>query len=112
MTSLRDLPSVEKILGQADHLINEFGRPLTLDSLRTTLDEARARFQTDPETALPSMDLILAQAESRLRAWTNPTLLPVINATGVILHTNLGRAPLSDATIKAMSAAAANYSTL
>ena len=58
------------------------------------------------------MDLILTQAESRLRAWTNPTLLPVINATGVILHTNLGRAPLSDATIKAMSAAAANYSTL
>ena len=112
MTSLRDLPSVEKLLGQADRLIKEFGRPLTLDALRLTLDETRARFKADPGTALPSMDDILAQAESHLTAWTRPTLLPVINATGVILHTNLGRAPLSNATIEAMNAAAANYSTL
>ena len=112
MTSLRDLPSVEKLLGQADRLIKEFGRPLTLDALRLTLDETRARFKLNPETALPSMDDILAQAESHLTAWTRPTLLPVINATGVILHTNLWRAPLSNATIEAMNAAAANYSTL
>ena len=112
MTSLRDLPSVEKLLGQADSLIRDFGRPLTLDALRTTLDEARARFQSTPEAGLPSMDLILTQAESRLRTWTSPTLLPVINATGVILHTNLGRAPLSNATIQAMNTVAANYSTL
>jgi len=58
------------------------------------------------------MEVILAQAESHLTAWTSPTLLPVINATGVILHTNLGRAPLSAATIKAMDAVAVNYSTL
>lgn len=112
MTSLRDLPSVEKILGLADHLIQEFGRPLTLDSLRSTLDETRARFKSKPEAGLPSVNDILSQAESRLRAWTSPTLLPVINATGVILHTNLGRAPLSKATIQAMSDVAANYSAL
>jgi L-seryl-tRNA(Ser) seleniumtransferase len=112
MTSLRELPSVENLLGIADHLIQEFGRPLTLDALRTTLDEARARFGTTPEAGLPSMDIILTQAESRLRASTKPTLLPVINATGVILHTNLGRAPLSKAAIQAMADVAANYSTL
>jgi L-seryl-tRNA(Ser) seleniumtransferase len=112
MTSLRDLPSVEKLLGLADHLIQEFGRPLTLDSLRSTLDETRARFKSKPEAGLPSTNNILSQAESRLRAWTSPTLLPVINATGVILHTNLGRAPLSKATIQAMSDVAANYSAL
>jgi L-seryl-tRNA(Ser) seleniumtransferase len=112
MTSLRDLPSVEKLLGLADHLIQEFGRPLTLDSLRSTLDETRARFKSKPEAGLPSANNILSQAESRLRAWTSPTLLPVINATGVILHTNLGRAPLSKATIQAMSDVAANYSAL
>src|SRR6266498_901448 len=50
--------------------------------------------------------------QSYLAAWTAPTLLPVINATGVILHTNLGRAPLSKATIAAMNEAAQNYSTL
>jgi L-seryl-tRNA(Ser) seleniumtransferase len=112
MTSLRDLPSVEQLLKNADHLINEYGRPLTLDALRTTLDEARARFKAKPEMGLPAIDAILSQAESHLIAWTASTLLPVINATGVILHTNLGRAPLSNQTIQAMQDAAANYSTL
>jgi L-seryl-tRNA(Ser) seleniumtransferase len=112
MTSLRDLPSVEQLLQQADHLIDEYGRPLTLDALRLTLDETRARFGAKPEAGLPSISVILAQAESHLAAWTAPTLLPVINATGVILHTNLGRAPLSKATIAAMKESAGNYSTL
>jgi L-seryl-tRNA(Ser) seleniumtransferase len=112
MTSLRELPSVEHLLQNAAHLIEAYGRPLTLDALRTVLDEARARFQSDLETALPSTDRILAEAESHLSAWTTSTLRPVINATGVILHTNLGRAPLSKATIRAMSEAAADYSNL
>ncbi len=112
MNSLRDLPSVEQLLQNATHLIEAFGRPLTLDALRLTLDETRARFKADPETALPSTDLILSQAESHLSVWTASTLLPVINATGVILHTNLGRAPLSNATIQAMGDVASNYSNL
>ena len=114
MTSLRDLPSIEQLLhaARADQLINQYGRPLTLDALRSTLDETRARFKSDPQSDLPSKDVILAEAESHLIAWMTPTLLPVINATGVILHTNLGRAPLSSATIAAMKEAAENYSTL
>ena len=112
MSSLRDLPSVEELLQRATNLIDAYGRPLTLDSIRLTLDEARARFQLDPESALPSTDVILAQAESHLVTWTRPTLQPVINATGVILHTNLGRAPLSDATLRAMDEASRNYSNL
>jgi len=112
MTSLRDLPSVEQLLQKATRLIDAYGRPLTLDALRLTLDETRARFQSKPEAGLPSTDVILTQAESHLTAWTKPTLLPVVNATGVILHTNLGRAPLSKATIAAMIEAAEDYSTL
>jgi L-seryl-tRNA(Ser) seleniumtransferase len=114
MTSLRDLPSIEQLLHtpHAGHLINEYGRPLTLDAIRSTLDEIRTRFKMTPETDIPSTDVIFAQAESLLITWTSPTLLPVINATGVILHTNLGRAPLSNATIAAMKEAAENYSTL
>jgi L-seryl-tRNA(Ser) seleniumtransferase len=112
MTSLRDLPSIDQLLQISNQLINEYGRPLTIDALRLTLDEARARFKVKPEAGLPSTDVILSQAESYLAAWTAPTLLPVINATGVILHTNLGRAPLSPATIAAMKEAAENYSTL
>ncbi|HJS18280.1 MAG TPA: L-seryl-tRNA(Sec) selenium transferase, partial [Anaerolineales bacterium] len=85
MSSLRDLPSVEQLLGQSDQLIRVYGRPLTLDALRLTLDETRARFRAKPEAGLPTTGAILAQAESHLSAWTAPTLLPVINATGVIL---------------------------
>ncbi|MBV6394278.1 MAG: L-seryl-tRNA(Sec) selenium transferase [Anaerolineales bacterium] len=114
MTTLRDLPSIESLLQNeltAD-LIKRFGRPLVLDSLRQTLDDARARFKPDPAAGLPSIELILAESESTLSAWTAPTLLPVINATGVILHTNLGRAPLSRAAIRAMDAVSRGYSNL
>src|SRR5215207_888383 len=112
MSSLRDLPSVEEVLKRATNLIHTYGRSLTLDSIRLTLDEARARFQVDPETVLPSTDLVLARAESQLATWSRPTLQPVINATGVILHTNLGRAPLSKATLRAMDEVSRNYSNL
>ncbi|HXF83793.1 MAG TPA: L-seryl-tRNA(Sec) selenium transferase [Anaerolineales bacterium] len=112
MNNLREIPSVELLLQRATHLIERYGRPLTVDALRWTLDETRARLKTQPEADLPPTDVILAQAASRLAAWTMPTLRPVINATGVILHTNLGRAPLSRATIEAMHAVAAEYSNL
>ncbi|MCL4259600.1 MAG: L-seryl-tRNA(Sec) selenium transferase [Anaerolineales bacterium] len=112
MTSLRDLPSVDSLIKHADDLLVRFGRPSTLDALRLTLDETRARLKRDGQSASPSLDSILASAESRLITWTTPSLAPVINATGVILHTNLGRAPLSASTIQAMNAVAANYSNL
>lgn len=114
MTNLRNLPSIDTLLQTetAAHLIARFGRPLTLDAFRFVLDEIRTRFKTSGQLDLPATDLILAQAESKLTAWTNSTLHPVINATGVILHTNLGRAPLSDATIRAMDAVSRGYSNL
>jgi L-seryl-tRNA(Ser) seleniumtransferase len=112
MTSLRNLPSVEQLLQLSGNLIAIYGRPLTLDALRTTLDDVRERFKTKPELALPPNEAILSQAESRLSAWTQPTLVPVINASGVILHTNLGRAPLSKATIAAMQTVSSGYSNL
>ena len=112
MTSLRDLPSVEQLLQNSNQLLQEYGRPLTLEALRLTLEEARARFKAGSDVALPSTEVILSQAESHLAVWTMSSLLPVINATGVILHTNLGRAPLSRGTIQAMKDAAENYSTL
>ena len=120
MTSLRNLPSVEQLLQNAVDLISTYGRPLTLDALRTTLDDIRSRFkarsfdaaQDKPQLALPTEDEILSLAASRLSAWTQPTLIPVINATGVIIHTNLGRAPFSKATIAAMQIVSLGYSNL
>jgi L-seryl-tRNA(Ser) seleniumtransferase len=114
MTTLRDLPSVEELLQTQTcaELVAQYGRPLTLSAIRETLDKIRARFASGAITALPLHDLILAQADSLLCLWTSPTLRPVINATGVILHTNLGRAPLSDATIRAMDTVSRGYSNL
>ena len=112
MTSLRDLPSVEQLLQNSNQLLQEYGRPLTLEALRFTLEEARTRFKAAPDVGLPSTEVIVSQARFHLAAWTASSLLPVVNATGVILHTNLGRAPLSRGTIQAMKEAAENYSTL
>jgi len=112
MTSLRDLPSVEVLLQDSGDLIAAYGRPLTLTALRSLLDDVRSRFKREPGLALPAQEDILSQAESRLISWTRPTLFPVINATGVIIHTNLGRAPLSRVTIAAMQTVARDYSNL
>ena len=114
MSTLRNLPSVERLLQTrtAAEMIAAYGRPMTLSGLRFTLDIIRDRFKSGQVTTVPSIDLILSQAESHLTKWIKPTLVPVINATGVILHTNLGRAPLSDATIRAMDAVSRGYSNL
>ena len=112
MTSLRDLPSIDQLLQKSNHLIAEFGRPLTLDALRSRLDDVRQQFREQPGTVLPSLDEIIASAEFHLTTLTTSTLQPVINATGVILHTNLGRAPLSRLAITAMQEAVQDYSNL
>ena len=114
MTDLRSLPSVDKLLNTqtAAELIAEYGRPLVLDAFRTVLDEAREAFLAPKSKTIPPAETLLDLAGSHLDAWTQPTLYPVINATGVILHTNLGRAPLSKATTKAMEMVGRNYSTL
>jgi L-seryl-tRNA(Ser) seleniumtransferase len=110
--SLRDLPSVEKLLGHADDLMAEFGRPLTIEALREALDRARARMRHNGGAAAPTAAELLAEARAQLVALTAPTLRPVINASGVILHTNLGRAPLSKSALAQMVAVARSYSTL
>jgi len=74
------------------------------------LDEARQRVLGG--AACPAMAEVLSAVADRLAALAQPTLQLVINATGVIIHTNLGRAPLSAATIAAMQQAAVGYSNL
>ena len=108
--SLRDLPSVDKLLAASDDLIAAHGRALTTAALREALEAARAEFRTS--AALPTDEAVLRQARAQLTALTAPTLRPVINATGVILHTNLGRAPLSRAALAAITTAAQGYATL
>jgi len=112
MNDLRFLPSVNKLLETqtATGLSLAYGRPLTLDALRTAMEQARSSFHGSGQ--VPSDEELLRQAEKLLEEWLAPTLQPVINATGVIIHTNLGRAPLSQAAIQAMQEVAPGYSSL
>jgi L-seryl-tRNA(Ser) seleniumtransferase len=112
MSSLRSLPSVEQLLQNPAVIswIDEFGRPLTLEALRQAMDEARQGYRTSKD--IPSPDKLLAKTHDILLLWASPSLQPVINATGVILHTNLGRAPLSHSTIKAVQNISLGYSNL
>ena len=110
--SLARLPSVDKLLAhpEAETLVASFGHALTVDALRVVLDDARASIRAG--SIVPEADALMASASARLREWVTPRPRPVINATGVIIHTNLGRAPLSDEALAAMSAASSGYSDL
>lgn len=108
---LRALPAIDTLLHDAAALVERYGRPAVVTALRTTLDQTRAKLRAG-EPVLADQAAILDAAAIRLARDFQPTLRPVINATGIILHTNLGRAPLSDAAQAAITQAAANYSTL
>ncbi len=110
MNDLRQLPSVDKLLAQASTLIETHGRSLTTDAVRSVLDETRSSIRAGGTP--PDQSELLARIADRLREWTPVRPRPVINATGVIIHTNLGRAPLSAEAIEAMTAAASGYSDL
>jgi L-seryl-tRNA(Ser) seleniumtransferase len=110
--SRRDLPSIDRLLQSkpASTMEQDFGRELTIQALRETLAEARSRAVDG--AVIPGMDELLEATRARLVAWLAPTLRSVINATGVIIHTNLGRAPLSIAAVEAVQATSQRYNTL
>lgn len=123
MEILRFLPSVDALLRSetAQKIAVETGKKhLTFlaravtDSLRREIQEKVAEDQLKTEKY--SREILLAEAENRLAAaWRselNTSLQRVINATGVIIHTNLGRAPLSENARKAMAQQASRYCTL
>lgn len=109
---LRSLPSVDRLL-QAEpvvSLVGEWGHELAVGAVRETLEAARAAIAGG--RPCPPVSELAEQAASRLASEVRPTLRPVVNATGVILHTNLGRAPLSAEARAAMAAVAEGYSNL
>lgn len=112
---LRALPAVDTLLqcGTVAELLSTFGRPLTTTAIRWVLDKTRDDLQHDTlDNPPPSTNDLVKRATKWLCEQSAPTLQTLINATGVILHTNLGRAPLSDEAQQAMLAVAANYNTL
>ncbi len=110
---LRGLPSVDRLmqLAEVEGMMAGYGRSLTLEALRFALDDTRQAILAG-NGRLPTEQEIAQTAQEWLANLLAPTLQPVINATGVIVHTNLGRAPLSQAALKAVQETASSYSTL
>ena len=81
-------------------------------ALRLVLDQARADLLGAGPHPSPSPEELLVRASGLLASQAHPTLRPAINATGIVLHTNLGRAPLAEAAVQAVVSVARGYSNL
>ena len=120
---LRRLPSVDELLKRPriEERANGSGRALVVAEARAVVDELREAIRKSGDAAEGASQPIdtatlaaTAEAEilQRLDALGSASLRHVINATGVVLHTNLGRAPLSDAAVRAIAETAGGYSNL
>ena len=90
-------------------LIEEHGRPLVLEAARAALDEARTAVTAGGAIDRAALETAI---EARVRTIAAPSLVPLYNLTGTVLHTNLGRAPLPEEAIAAMTAVARGASNL
>ena len=111
---MRTIPSVEQLRQRPEMraLEEEFGRAAVVDAIRA--EAAAVRGLATSGFSLPddAGEAILRGVPSRLAAAAAASLRPVINATGVIVHTNLGRAPLGRSAVARVAAIAAGYSNL
>lgn len=103
---LRSLPSVDRIVGALGGATS----PAITGAARRAVDEARGAIRAGHDA--PTFEDILAAARSLLDRRERGLLQPLINATGVLIHTNLGRVPLGDEQLEAVRAAASGYSNL
>jgi L-seryl-tRNA(Ser) seleniumtransferase len=113
---LRQLPQVDALLGSAGMtgLISTYSRQEVADALRTALEALRNDIKAGHLMDLPDFEgdtFIDGLAES-IEADRRPNLRPAINATGIIIHTNLGRARLAREALAALQAAGADHSNL
>ena len=111
-TQLRNLPSVDRVLldERVQRLVDEYSHQAVLDLIRAQLEDARVAIVNGKQA--PKIDEVVSAVEERAASAWHSWPSPVINATGVILHTNLGRAPLSHDALKAIEDAALGYSDL
>lgn len=109
---LRKLPSVDRLLAHPvlQALQQEARHEMVVGAAREVLQRAREAIRAGQPC--PSTEDLAQDARQVLASRLRPTLLPVINATGVVIHTNLGRAPLSEEALAAMWEAGQGYSNL
>ena len=115
--ALRTLPSVHEVLERPEvrALCERHGRPVVVALLRERLAALRqgtGRRAAGVADLASAVDALPAWLEAEAIGRTRSSLVPVINATGVVIHTNLGRAPLPEAALRRMAEVGGSYSTL
>jgi L-seryl-tRNA(Ser) seleniumtransferase len=111
----RQLPPVTAVLDSpaVKALEPAHGRAAVADAVRAELDALRDRLKAgDSSDGAMGLDAIVVRVAARVEAGSAPMLRPVINATGIVLHTNLGRSPIAEAAAKAAYEAARGYLNL
>jgi L-seryl-tRNA(Ser) seleniumtransferase len=111
---LREIPSVESLLRSPAlaAMLARAPRGVVLAAVRETLAAQRAAVKRGDGGPRRPVEALAEEARRRAEERLQPSLRPVINATGVILHTNLGRAPLAEEAVRAVVDAARSYSNL
>jgi L-seryl-tRNA(Ser) seleniumtransferase len=115
---LRQLPSVDDLLKteEAEALIGEYGRTMVVDAARRSIDELRSEILEEEKESPQEKELdresIVARMESGLQKKFTPSLRQAINASGVVLHTGLGRAVLPESARQAIAGVIEGYCTL
>jgi L-seryl-tRNA(Ser) seleniumtransferase len=110
----RDIPAMDELLNTAwaKEFLSVLGREQVKTSIAGVLDEIRREIRCGGRGYEPLEELAASRAAAILRLKSAGTLKPVVNATGVVIHTNLGRAPLADAALRAVDSVSVVYSTL
>ena len=114
-TALRQLPSVDEIVTspRLQTLARRLDHAFLVDAARAVLAHTREALRTNHPAPPPlTFDSLLDAVAAEINHLLAPSLRPLINATGVILHTNLGRAPLSPAALERIQATAGGYTNL
>src|SRR5438552_530515 len=102
--SLREIPSVDKVVGEIGGC--ELPRRVVVDVVRHELGLLRA------EKKIPNFSGVMSRVRAAINALQLAKIQPVVNGTGIVIHTNFGRAPVGAAVIESLSAVAANYNNL
>ncbi|SDC45320.1 MULTISPECIES: L-seryl-tRNA(Sec) selenium transferase [unclassified Candidatus Frackibacter] len=114
---LRQIPAVDRVLNEESikKILDDYSRRLVVDAIRDVNQKLRERILDNKELPVDfevSLNRVVELVDRKLKVWLQSNLKRVINGTGVVLHTNLGRSLLAESAQKRLVEVAENYSTL
>jgi L-seryl-tRNA(Ser) seleniumtransferase len=112
LSVLARLPAVDQLLEASKPLISQYGKSEVVNAIRLELASIRSLIKAEELLSPPQPNQIIETVERQLKGRHTNSLRPVLNLTGTVLHTNLGRARLPEIAVEAMSIVSREYSNL